>query len=350
MGLFDGVAKPGAAGHGSSAELAQRMGWPVVLVVDVSGQAQSAAAVALGFARYWPDLPFAGVIVNRVASPRHERLVRLGMEAAGLRVLGALPRRGDLVLPERHLGLVQAVEHPDLERAICDYAGFLRDHVDVDALAEYARSGRAVRQGMLPPPPAQRIALARDAAFSFTYPHLLEGWRRAGAQVLPFSPLADDVPDPDADLVWLPGGYPELHAGQLAAAGRFREALRAHARTRPVHGECGGYMALGAGLIDKQGTRHEMAGLLGLVTSYAQRKMHLGYRRAELVQAMPGFAQGAALRGHEFHYSTIVAQPDAPLADVRDAQGDVVAETGSRKGHVSGTFFHLIAEDRGEVL
>ena len=350
MGLFDGVAKPGAAGHGSSAELAQRMGWPVVLVVDVSGQAQSAAAVALGFARYWPDLPFAGVILNRVASPRHERLVRLGMEAAGVRVLGALPRRGDLVLPERHLGLVQAVEHPDLERAISGYAAFLRDHVDVDALAQYAGSGRALHQGVLPHPPAQRIALARDAAFSFTYPHLLEGWRRAGAEVLPFSPLADEPPDPSADLVWLPGGYPELHAGRLAAAGRFRDALRVHARTRPVHGECGGYMALGAALIDKEGTRHQMAGLLGLVTSYAQRKMHLGYRRAELVQGMPGFAPGAALRGHEFHYSTIVAQPDAPLAEVRDAQGDVVAETGSRNGHVSGTFFHLIAEDRHDNL
>lgn len=346
MGLFDGVAKPGASGHGASAELAQRMGWPVVLVVDVSGQAQSAAAVALGFARYWPDLPFAGVILNRVASPRHERLVRLGMEAAGLPVLGALPRRGDLVLPERHLGLVQAVEHPDLERAISGYATFLRDHVDLDALVQCARAGRNYGTAPLPKPPAQRIALARDAAFSFTYPHLLEGWRRAGAEVIPFSPLADEAPDRDADLVWLPGGYPELHAGRLAAATRFREGLGEHARTRPVHGECGGYMALGAALIDKEGVRHQMAGLLGLVTSYAQRKMHLGYRRAELRLPMPGFAPGAGLRGHEFHYSTILAQPDAPLAQVRDAQGDIVPETGSCKGHVSGTFFHLIAEDQ----
>jgi len=346
MGLFDGVAKPGASGHGASAELAQRMGWPVVLVVDVSGQAQSAAAVALGFARYWPDLPFAGVILNRVASPRHERLVRLGMEAAGLPVLGALPRRGDLVLPERHLGLVQAVEHPDLERAISGYATFLRDHVDLDALVQCARAGRNYGTAPLPKPPAQRIALARDAAFSFTYPHLLEGWRRAGAEVIPFSPLADEAPDRDADLVWLPGGYPELHAGRLAAATRFREGLGEHARTRPVHGECGGYMALGEALIDKEGVRHQMAGLLGLVTSYAQRKMHLGYRRAELRLPMPGFAPGAGLRGHEFHYSTILAQPDAPLAQVRDAQGEIVPETGSCKGHVSGTFFHLIAEDQ----
>lgn len=344
MGLYDGVATHGASGHGSSAELAARMGWPVVLVVDVSGQAQSAAAVALGFQRYNPDLPFAGVILNRVASPRHERLIRLGMEQAGLTVLGALPRRGDLALPERHLGLVQAVEHPDLDAAIAGYAAFLRAHVDLGALKAAARADHAPRAGALPKPPAQRIALAQDAAFSFTYPHLLAGWRAAGAQVIPFSPLADEAPDAHADLVWLPGGYPELHAGKLAAATTFRNALQNHAKTRPIHGECGGYMALGAGLIDKDGVRHEMAGLLGLVTSYETRKMHLGYRRAELLAPMAGHSAGVALRGHEFHYSTIVEQPDAPLARVTDADGADVPETGSRKGHVTGTFFHLIAE------
>jgi cobyrinic acid a,c-diamide synthase len=344
MGLYDGVATRGASGHGSSAELAARMGWPVVLVVDVSGQAQSAAAVALGFRAYNPDLPFAGVILNRVASPRHERLIRLGMEHAGLTVLGALPRRGDLALPERHLGLVQAVEHPDLDAAIAGYAAFLRAHVDLGALKAAARAGHAHRAGALPKPPAQRIALAQDAAFSFTYPHLLAGWRAAGAQVIPFSPLADEAPDAHADLVWLPGGYPELHAGRLSAATMFRNALQSHAKTRPIHGECGGYMALGAGLIDKDGVRHEMAGLLGLVTSYEKRKMHLGYRRAELLAPMAGHGAGAMLRGHEFHYSTIVEQPDAPLARVTDADGADVPETGSRKGHVTGTFFHLIAE------
>lgn len=344
MGLYDGVAQAGAAGTGSSAGLAARMGWPVVLVVDVGGQAQSAAAVALGFARFRPDVAFAGVILNRVASPRHERLVRLGMEEAGLRVLGALPRRGDLTLPERHLGLVQAVEHPDLDAAIADYAAFLRAHVDLGAIRAAASGAAVAHPGVLPAPPAQRIALAQDAAFSFTYPHLLAGWHAAGAEVLPFSPLADEAP-PDADLVWLPGGYPELHAGRLAAAGRFRDGLRAFAQTRPVHGECGGYMALGEGLIDKEGVRHRMAGLLGLVTSYEKRRMHLGYRRAELLGAVPGFAAGALLRGHEFHYSTILEQPDTPLARVTDADGAPVPETGSRRGHVTGTFFHLIAED-----
>ncbi len=345
MGLYDGVATRGQSGFGTSAETARRMGWPVILVIDVGGQAQSAAATALGFARYMPDLPFAGVILNRVASPRHERLTRLGMEHAGLKVLGVLPRRGDLTLPERHLGLIQAVEHPDLEAAIAGYADFLRDHVDLATIRAAAAGGLKPDEGTLPKPPAQRIALARDAAFSFTYPHLLEGWRTAGAEILPFSPLADEAPDDTADLVWLPGGYPELHAGKLAAATRFREGLQAFARTRPVHGECGGYMALGAALVDKEGVSHQMAGLLGLVTSYEKRKFHLGYRRAVLESALPGFAPGAALRGHEFHYSTILDQPDAPLASVADADGNPVPETGSYRGHVSGTFFHLIAAE-----
>ncbi|HAF41081.1 MAG TPA: cobyrinic acid a,c-diamide synthase [Sphingobium sp.] len=343
MGLYDGVASRGGAGHGASADLARRMGWPVVLVIDVSGQAQSAAATALGFARFDPGLPIAGVILNRVASPRHERLVRRGMEMAGIPVLGALPRRGDLSLPERHLGLVQAVEHPDLDRAIADYAAFLRDHADLTAIRQAAAGVVVGGGGALPPPPAQRIALARDEAFSFIYPHLLEGWRRAGAELQAFSPLADEAPAADADLVWLPGGYPELHAGRIAAASRFLAGLRRHAANRPVHGECGGYMVLGEALVDKDGGRHAMAGLLGLVTSYAQRRMHLGYRHAALLAPVGALAAGTALRGHEFHYSTILDQPDAPLAHVTDADGAAVAETGSRRGCVTGSFFHMIA-------
>ena len=343
MGLFDGVATRGAEGYGSSAETAQRLGWPVVLVIDVSGQAQSAAATALGFKTYAPDLDIAGVILNRVASPRHERLARLGMQKAGIEVFGSLPRRGDLTLPERHLGLIQAVEHPDLETAVAGYAKFLKDYVDLDALFAAAAGSAVAQPGCWASPPAQQIAIARDAAFSFTYPHLLESWRAAGASILPFSPLSDQ-PVPPSDLVILPGGYPELHAGKLALAENFWNSLRTHATQNPVHGECGGYMALGEALIDKQGVSHKMAGLLGLVTSYEKRKFHLGYRQANLRVPALGYAKGTKLRGHEFHYSSIINQPDAALADVFDADGNSVAETGSFRGYVSGTFFHLIDE------
>lgn len=351
MGLFDGVATPGQAGNGASADVAAALGWPVILVLDVSGQAQSAAAVAKGFAVLRPDIRLAGVVLNRVASARHEALVRDGMVAAGIVVLGALPRRSDLSLPERHLGLVQAEEQPRLAEILAEAASFVAGHVDlaaVRAAASGTRAGGAVA-AVASPPPGNRIALARDQAFSFVYPHLLAAWREAGAEILPFSPLGDEAPDPTADCCWLPGGYPELHAGRLAAATRFCEGLRAFGGSKPVHGECGGYMAMGSALIDAGGERHVMAGLLGLVTSFAKRRMHLGYRLATLVQPMPGYDRGTRLRGHEFHYATIIEQPDAPLARVCDAHGAMVPETGSVRsfdggGRATATFFHLIAE------
>lgn len=345
MGLFDGVAQPGAFGTGASADIAELAGWPVVLVIDVSGQAQSAAAVAKGFALMRPETKLAGVVLNRVASPRHEALVRKGMDDAGITVLGALPRNTSIEMPERHLGLVQAEEHTKLDQIMASAGAFIADHIDLRRLQAAAQPTLApAAPAARAKPPGQRIALARDGAFSFVYPHLLDSWRAAGAEILPFSPLADQAPDPSADICWLPGGYPELHAGQLAAATTFRAGLRAFAQTRPVHGECGGYMAMGTALIDKEGIRHEMAGLLGLVTSYQKRKMHLGYRQAELKAQMPGLETGTRLCGHEFHYSTIVEQPDAPLARVLDANGVEVPETGSCRGLASGTFFHLITE------
>ena len=357
MGLFDGVAKKGQCGHGSSAETAIMCGWPVVLVLDIGGQAQSAAATALGFMQFQKNLKLAGVILNRVASPRHERLARLGMDTAGIEVLGVLPQRGDLTLPERHLGLIQAVEHPDLDTAIADYAAFVADHIDLTSLKALATatnpflfgpasseipSSRAA-EAALPPPPGQHVALARDEAFSFTYPHILKHWRDSGAELSFFSPLADAAPDSTADVIWLPGGYPELHAGRLAAAQVCFSAIRAHAETRPVHGECGGYMVLGKQLIDKDGKAHDMLGLLGLVTSYADRKFHLGYRLAEAVTDSCLFGRQTKWRGHEFHYSSILDQPDTPLFSVADAEGNLVPETGSVRGQVSGTFFHMIA-------
>jgi cobyrinic acid a,c-diamide synthase len=321
-------------------------------VLDVSGQAQTAAAVAQGLARFRKDVRVAGVILNKVASPRHEALVRAGMEEAGLRVLGALPRRDAVALPERHLGLVQAEELPRLTAMLAATGEFISAHCDLTALRAAARGPGAAAAGPAArvPPPGERIALARDAAFSFVYPHLLADWRAGGATILPFSPLADQAPDPTATVCWLPGGYPELHAGRLAAAETFRSALAGFARQRPVHGECGGYMVLGQGLVAADGARHRMAGLLGLETSFARRRMHLGYRLARPLWSLPGLQGAVTLRGHEFHYATILSQPDAPLAEVSDASGAAVAETGSFRpqadgGLVSGTFFHLMAHD-----
>jgi cobyrinic acid a,c-diamide synthase len=348
MGLFDGVAARGVCGTGATADIAEMLDWPVLLVIDPSGQAQTAAAIAAGLRDYRAGVRLAGVVLNRVASPRHEDLVRRALADSGIAVFGALPRHAEISLPKRHLGLVQAEEQAEIGSLIDEAARFVVEYVDLDAIlgSAAAWSPQPAANSFNARPPGQRIALARDAAFSFVYPHMLEAWRAAGAEISTFSPLADETPDTSADVCWLPGGYPELHAGKIAANARFRSGLRTFAEARPVHGECGGYMVLGKSLTDADGVRHEMTGLLGLETSFAKRRMHLGYRLAELAAPMPGHPTGARLRGHEFHYSTILAQPDTPLAVVHDATGAVIAETGSRRGHVTGTFFHLIAEDR----
>jgi cobyrinic acid a,c-diamide synthase len=346
MGLFDGVPSPD--GHtGASADIAALLGWPVVLVVDVSGQAQSAAAIALGCMQYDPRIRIAGVILNKVASERHGRLVRQGMERIGLAVLGALPREASLILPERHLGLVQAGETEDLHARLDALAEAVAAAVDLDAVvaaAEPTTLPAPGAQASALPAPGQRIAIARDAAFSFVYPHVEAGWRAAGATLVPFSPLADEPPPEGCDACWLPGGYPELHAGGLAAAGRFLAGLRAFAESRPVHGECGGYMVLGRSLTDAEGVAHAMAGLLGVETSFAKRKMNLGYRRAVLQADGPLGRAGEALTGHEFHYATVVSQgDDLPFAIVTDPHGSAPAPAGGRRGHVTGSFFHAIA-------
>ena len=344
MGLFDGVTAAGAAGNGASADIAVLTGWPVLLVLDASGQAQTAGAVAAGFARFRAGVRVAGVIVNRVASPRHEAMLRAGMAEAGMPVLGAVPRDAALTLPERHLGLVQASEREDLPAFLAHAAQAVGGSCDLQAIRALARPFDVQSPGASRrlPPPGMRVALARDAAFTFVYPHILADWRATGAAILPFSPLADEPPDASADACWLPGGYPELHAGRLAAAARFKAGLRRFAETRPVHGECGGYMVMGEALIDAGGHPHAMTGLLGHVTSHAVRRMHLGYRRATLTVPAAGFAAGAALVGHEFHYSTVTLQPDAALAEVTDAAGQPVPETGSRRGRITGSYFHLI--------
>ena len=349
MGLFDGARGVGRCGNGSTADLAALTGWPVILVLDVSAQAETAAAIALGCRAYRDDIRLAGVILNRVAGPGHADLIRPAIERIGLPVLGAVFRRGNLVLPDRHLGLVQASELDGIETYLDELSEVMTANVSLDALMLCARPAAlrdsSLTSGRKPPipPPGQRIALAKDQAFSFTYPHVLKGWREAGAEIRPFSPLADEPPDATADAVWLPGGYPELHAGALSACERFRNGLKeAAARDAAIHGECGGYMALGAGLEDADGMRHQMAGLLGLETSFAQRKLHLGYRQVRLVADCAIGRQQSLIFGHEFHYASVLAVNDDPLLDLVDAAGASSPEKGSRRGSVTGTFFHAI--------
>lgn len=343
MGLFDAAAD----GNGSTADFAAATSLPVILVVDARGQGASAAAVVRGFASHRPSVEIAGVIFNRVGGTAHGEILRRALAPLGIPVLGLVPRSSAFARPERHLGLVQAIEHEDLEGFLDRAAAEIGQAVDASALLRLAGEPRSDAAGPAAggvPPFGQRIAVARDAAFAFAYPAQLEAWRAAGAEIAFFSPLADEAPRTDADAVYLPGGYPELYGGRLASSRRFLDGLRQSAgRGATVFGECGGYMVLGRGLVDAEKQRHEMAGLLPLESSFAQSKLHLGYREARTIGDGPLGPKGARYRGHEFHYATILMEGEGEaLFEVRDSRGLALGPVGRRSGSVCGSFIHLI--------
>ena len=336
MGLFDGAPPDG---RGAVADLARMLRLPVVLVVDAASMAQSVAPLVAGFCRHDPAVRVAGVILNRTGSDRHEAMLR-GALGDAVPVLGAVRRDPALTLPDRHLGLVQAGEHPDLAGFLDSAADAIAGSVDLDALTALAGEFQAAALAGSPKGagvrPA-RIAIARDAAFSFSYRHHLAMQAHAGATILAFSPLADE-PVPQADRVELPGGYPELHAEHLAGCRRFLDSLREAAQGADIYGECGGYMVLGEALTDASGKRHRMAGLLGLETSFQTRLLHLGYRG---LRALAGPMEGH-YRGHEFHYATTIRAEGRPLFAATDAEGNVLPDMGLVEGRVSGSFAHII--------
>jgi cobyrinic acid a,c-diamide synthase len=345
MGLFDGIVSEENR-SGAASDLARLFRLPVLLVLDVSGQSQTAGVIAYGFAHYDPTVKIAACVLNRAGSERHRKLCGDAIQAAGIPVVGTVLRDPSLVLPERHLGLVQASEHPEMDAHIERLADAVEASLDLDAIYAAAKpfnipSGSTEKSLR---PPGQRIALAQDAAFTFLYPHLMREWRSAGAEVVPFSPLADEAPTVGCDVCWLPGGYPELHAGRLAAAENFKTGLARFAETKPVHGECGGYMVLGETLEDADGVTHAMTGLLSHRTSFAKRRMNLGYRQAEIAENSPLGGKGDTIRGHEFHYASVVSPgTDAAFATIADGGGKLIGPTGGRRGLVSGAFFHAIA-------
>lgn len=333
MGLFDGAPPDG---RGSTADLARHLGLVVVLIIDCGRMAGSVAAIANGFKHFDPRIYVAGVILNNVGSARHEAMLRRAL--GEITVFGAVPRSASIFQPSRHLGLQQADERPNLDAFIETAADVMEAHLDIDALLRLSME-RNVPKGTGPaiPPPAQNIAVAGDVAFGFSYPHMLDDWRAQGAEIKLFSPLADD-PVPAADFVFLPGGYPELHAGKLAANMQFMQSLRNAAQTSDIYGECGGYMTLGDTLTDASGTAHKMAGLLRLETSFETRKLHLGYRQLTSDHSV----MRGAWSGHEFHYATTLNAIGETLFKAADAEGTALPDMGLRNGRVCGSFAHLI--------
>ena len=331
MGMFDG---PDGA-KGSTADLAEALGLPIILVIDASKQAQSIGAVIHGFSTYHLDLSIAGVILNRVASDRHSRMLS---DSTDSKILGIMRQNDSLVWPSRHLGLIQAQENQRLESFIESAASGVSRETFLDKIVESASeiTNHPKRGYIILPPLAQKTAIAQDLAFSFAYPHLLKEWHRQGAELTFFSPLNNETPKGDA--IFLPGGYPELHAGKLAASTAFLNALRQHKGL--IYGECGGYMVLGDAIIDEGGKSHAMAGLLPVTTSFATRKLQLGYRQLKPLSA----PWDLPLRGHEFHYSTIASKgAAAPLFNAANAAGDDLGPIGQRVGNVMGSYAHIIS-------
>jgi len=345
MGCFDGI--DGASEAGSTAEIAKWLGAPVVLVLDAGAMARSAAAVLLGFERFDLDVELAGVVFNRVGGPLHRRWLEEAVtRACKSRVLGALPYDPALVLRERHLGLVTAVEGSYGEEARRRLAALIEEHVDVDALLAVARSGierRPVGSRLAAPVSVATIAVARDEAFQFYYEDNLEMLEDAGAHVVRWSPL-HDAELPDADALYLGGGYPELHTRALSANGELRRQVRAFAESgRPVYAECGGLMYLAGALTDLDGEAWPMVGVLPITVSMREPGLTIGYREIETMAASLLGPAGTRARGHEFHRSTLGPFSDQPARAhlVTDGQRGTPRAEGFAAHGVLASYVHL---------
>ena len=341
MGVLDGAGQSGA---GSSADLAEALDIPLVLIVDATGQGRSAALAPLGLRHSRPSVKLAGVILNRVGSHFHAEQLAAAMNHYGVPVLGMIRNDPTVALPSRHLGLVQPGELEELESFLDVAAEAIGQGIKVDELLSLFEPVPSIAHGSRGSeirPMGQAIAVANDEAFGFLYPHLMEGWRRQGAELRFFSPLADEAPDASSDAVFLPGGYPELHGSRIANAATFKAGMvQARSRGAAIYGECGGYMVLGKILEDGKGISHEMLGLLPHSVSIARPKRRLGYR---ILQSLEGSPFSGTYHGHEFHYaSSETSNGVAGLFDARDSMERALPRMGHVSGNVSGSFAHLI--------
>jgi cobyrinic acid a,c-diamide synthase len=321
MGLFDGRH---GSGEGSTAHAARLLDAPIVLILDCAKASTTVGAIAYGLARYDPRLNVAGAILNRTASVRHAATVRDACAAAGVPVLGVVPRDPRLALPSRHLGLAGPDEAgwAAARDAAADAVGA---GVDLDALLALARSAPALSSPArpLPPPMTARVAVARDEAFWFYDESSLDALRDAGAELVPYSPLRD--PFPRVDAAFIGGGYPELHAAALEANATARTGLRqAIAAGMPVYAECGGLMYLSEALRTREGT-HAMVGAVPATSTLSDRRSALRYVEASVLRDGPLFVRGEAVRGHEFHYSATAYDRSLPAYTI-DGAGEGYAD------------------------
>ncbi|WP_433639130.1 cobyrinate a,c-diamide synthase [Kluyvera georgiana] len=345
MGLYDGYGTD--PNYCSSAAMAKQLGCPVILLVDGKAVSTSIAATVMGFQHFDPSLNIAGVIVNRVNSDSHFQLLKNAIERyCDLPVLGYVPRAEGVSLPERHLGLVTAREALIDGQPWQDFAATLERTLDVDRLLELSVLNR-LPPGEWPPMPASgeglTLAVADDEAFNFYYPDNLALLERAGVTLVRFSPLHDAVL-PDCQMIWLGGGYPELHARALAANAPMLAQLRvAHERGVAIYAECGGLMYLGSTLEDAQGEVHAMANILPGDSKMGKRLTRFGYCEAQAEQQTLLAAPGEVLRGHEFHYSDFTARIPAAMACRKTRDGVVLQQWqgGWQLGNTFASYLHV---------
>ena len=331
MGLYDGFS--GTSGAGSTAQMAKWLGLPVVLVVNAASMARSAAALVQGFERFDPAVTFAGVVFNNLGSPGHLDYLAQAMAAyVDMPVLGGFLRDDRLKMPERHLGLITAEDRPLSGEWMNTLSGRIEAQLDVDKLLESLSEIHLPRLVDQPsgirPSTGIRIGVARDRAFCFYYPDNLDLLEKAGAQIVPFSPLNDTKLPGNLDGIYFGGGYPELHAAALAENKSMRDAVRHASREGlPIYGECGGFMYLCRELIDAGGGTHPMCGCFPMTTQMHPKLRVLGYRQVALTTDTLLGPEGTVLRGHEFHYSDLAA----PAAET-DRSVQTVYTVSARKG------------------
>ena len=346
MGVFDGHSSLDE--DGSTAELAKLLDAPVILIADAGKVARSVAAEILGYQKFDPDLRVAGVILNGVGSERHLEFCQPQIEATtGLPVVGWLPRRDDLVQPERHLGLIPTVEGTVIDSWYEALNVQIEQTIDLDAIIRIATTtGRPVPADApvfptAPQPTRAAIAVAQDRAFSFYYQDSLDLLSAWGAEIVPFSPL-DDAALPDGiGGVYLGGGFPELFAPELSQNAGMLEAMReAIGENIPVYAECGGLMYLGRSLSDLDGQQFPMVGAIPVVSSMEGRRLHLGYREVAACGDGPLLTTGQRVRGHEFHWSALQEPPNGDSAAYRVVNQDGRPE-GFRTGSVWASYIHV---------
>jgi cobyrinic acid a,c-diamide synthase len=340
MGLFDGHSATAATG--STAEIAGRLGAPVVLVIDASAVARTAAAIVHGLNSFDPDLRLGGVVLNRVAGPAHYEICRTAIESMGVPVCGWIADDPALSLPERHLGLVLAGEQSlDIERLTAAAA----ETLDLEALVQLANTAPPLPAGTDPLPDRVSgaravIAVARDRAFDFYYEDNLDLLHDLGAEVLFFSPLEDETLPADTGALYLGGGYPELHAERLFVNLPIRRAIRDFAAAGGVvYGECGGLMYLSQALVDASGAQHRMVGLVPAISRMRDR-VTLGYREVVALRDSPLATAGQTVRGHEFHFSVLDRAP-APPAYRRVSGEETEGIVTGPGGNVLASYIHL---------